>query len=433
VHILYGSKNGLQVDGDQRFHQDTSGIDGVAADGNKFGFALATGDFNNDGRDDLAIGVPGEDVSNQNNAGAVNILFGRKSGLTSSGDQRFHQNSDGVDGIAATDDQFGYALAIGNFDADAFDDLAIGIIGEDVEDESVDEEVEGGSAVRQNAGAVYVMYGHGSGGVSVVGDQTWNSNVNGVQGSAVADGEFGFALAAGDFNDDSRDELAIGAPGEFQTTPSDTKNTSGAVHVFRGTSDGLTVKDDQKWDEGVAGIADTPTDTDRFGAALSVGRIDRNRTEDLVIGVPGNTITINNAPIAGAGSIRVLFGKLDVGTTLGGLSVGGSDGNTTTVNMTQSSNAALGTVEANDAFGSSLAIGDFNDDLQFDVAIGAPTDETDTNIESGSVSVFYAASPSQANPSGTLGSTVAQFFQLGLAGLPGSSDAGDKFGGAVTS
>ncbi|MGI0016845.1 MAG: integrin alpha, partial [Nitrososphaera sp.] len=42
---------------------------------------VISGDFNNDGRDDLAIGVPNEDVGNTNiaNAGAVNVIYGSAS------------------------------------------------------------------------------------------------------------------------------------------------------------------------------------------------------------------------------------------------------------------------------------------------------------------------------------------------------------------
>jgi hypothetical protein len=50
-------------------------------DGDLFGAALAAGDFNGDGSNDLAIGVPGEKVSNSavyNHAGMVNVLYGRR-------------------------------------------------------------------------------------------------------------------------------------------------------------------------------------------------------------------------------------------------------------------------------------------------------------------------------------------------------------------
>ncbi|MBD2519357.1 FG-GAP repeat protein, partial [Nostoc sp. FACHB-973] len=58
------------------------GIEGVAEASDGFGSSLKTGDFNNDGFADLAIGVPGEDVGLISNAGTVNILYGSARGLT---------------------------------------------------------------------------------------------------------------------------------------------------------------------------------------------------------------------------------------------------------------------------------------------------------------------------------------------------------------
>ena len=53
-------------------------------------------DYNGDGFDDLAIGVPDEDIGAISNAGAVNVLYGSASGLTAAGDQLWHQDSSGV-------------------------------------------------------------------------------------------------------------------------------------------------------------------------------------------------------------------------------------------------------------------------------------------------------------------------------------------------
>src|SRR5688572_32804273 len=48
----------------------------------------ATGcDFDNDGFDDLALGVPNENVGSAVNAGAVNVIYGGNAGLTATGDQ----------------------------------------------------------------------------------------------------------------------------------------------------------------------------------------------------------------------------------------------------------------------------------------------------------------------------------------------------------
>jgi hypothetical protein len=42
---------------------------------------LVAGDFNRDGKDDLAIGVPLEDLGNIRDAGAVNVIYGSDNGL----------------------------------------------------------------------------------------------------------------------------------------------------------------------------------------------------------------------------------------------------------------------------------------------------------------------------------------------------------------
>jgi hypothetical protein len=59
VSIIYGSRRGLSASGNQFWHENVSGVDGAAANDDRFGIALAAGDFNGDGFDDLAIGVPG--------------------------------------------------------------------------------------------------------------------------------------------------------------------------------------------------------------------------------------------------------------------------------------------------------------------------------------------------------------------------------------
>jgi len=72
-------------------------------------------DFNNDGADDLAVGVPGQHVGAPPfNSGAVNVLYGSATGLTANGGQIFTQNTPGVPGTAEDEELFGAALATGN-------------------------------------------------------------------------------------------------------------------------------------------------------------------------------------------------------------------------------------------------------------------------------------------------------------------------------
>src|SRR5688500_7038780 len=64
VNVIYGTAAGLSATAtvDQFWNQNSADIDDAAEAGDAFGESLATGDFNDDGFSDLAIGVPGEDI-----------------------------------------------------------------------------------------------------------------------------------------------------------------------------------------------------------------------------------------------------------------------------------------------------------------------------------------------------------------------------------
>ena len=79
-------------------------------------------------------------------------------------------------------DQFGAALAAGDFDHDSYVDLAVGVKLEDV-------------GAIQDAGAVQILYGSANG-ISAAGNQFWHQNSSGVEESAELQDEFGHALAA---------------------------------------------------------------------------------------------------------------------------------------------------------------------------------------------------------------------------------------------
>ena len=150
VNVIYGSGAGLTAAGNQMWHQNRPGIGGTSEADDRLGSSLAAGDFDADGFDDLAIGVPNEDIGTRAGAGAVNVLYGSASGLTASGDQVWHQNTGGINGGSEAGDQFGSSLASGDFDNDGFDDVAIGVPGESI-------------GAIAGAGAVNVIYGSASG------------------------------------------------------------------------------------------------------------------------------------------------------------------------------------------------------------------------------------------------------------------------------
>ncbi|MGH2758395.1 MAG: hypothetical protein ACRDKJ_02420, partial [Actinomycetota bacterium] len=66
--------------------------------------------------DDLANGNPRENHA-ANHEGTVQIVYGSGAGITSAGDQVFHQDTPGMNDTAEEEDHFGGAL-VGSIDFD---------------------------------------------------------------------------------------------------------------------------------------------------------------------------------------------------------------------------------------------------------------------------------------------------------------------------
>ncbi|MGW6058703.1 FG-GAP repeat protein [Streptomyces sp. NPDC055189] len=89
------------------WHQETAGVPGVAEEKDSFGSSVRLKDINKNGKADLATGATGEDIGTTRNAGAVWVLRGASTGLTSSNATSFN----GADfGVGGTDADFGRTL-----------------------------------------------------------------------------------------------------------------------------------------------------------------------------------------------------------------------------------------------------------------------------------------------------------------------------------
>ena len=368
VSILYGAGSGLSGSGGQLFSQ----VGGTVEFRDRYGSALAAGDFNGDGFADLAAGASGEDVGSVADAGAVSVQYGSAGGLTTSGGRLFTQ----VGSAAEEQDWFGWALAAGDFNHDGFADLAVGASYETV-----------GSVFA--AGAVSVLYGSAAG-LSTSGGQLFTH----VGGSAQGGGQFGWALAAGDFNHDGFVDLAVGAPGKSISGA----GGAGAVSVLPGSSGGLTATGGQFFTQ-VGGAVEGG---DQFGAALAAGDFNHDGFVDLAAGAPSERV----GTTVGAGAVSVLPGSA------GGLTANGGR------LFTQ----VGGTVEAGDAFGEQLAAGDFNQDSFADLAAAAPTEDVGTVQKAGAVSLLLGSGSG-------LTATGGRLFTQNTPGVPGSAETFDQFGG----
>jgi hypothetical protein len=252
VHVLYGTPTGLASTNSQYWLQSSSGVIDSPEAGDRFGSALAIGDFLDGARLDLAIGVPYEDYSAIADSGAVHVLYGGFAGLSSAGSQYFTQNTSGIIDSVEAGDHFGASLAAGNVGGAPRGDLLIGAPDEDVS----------GSA---DAGALHVLQATLLSGLVTAGSQYWTQNSSGVIDSVEPGDRFGAAIAVADWGQGLPGDAAIGVGLE----DSGAVNDSGAVHLLFGAGAGLASAASQYWTQNTAGIADAVEPGDRFGVALA--------------------------------------------------------------------------------------------------------------------------------------------------------------------
>lgn len=368
--------------------------------GADFGASLACGDFDHDGIDDLAIGAPKAPPG-----GRVYIHWGHP--------QRplvryvwFSQNNSHIPGVAHPFDRFGFALARGDFDANGRDDLAVGIPN--------DTDPDGDSGDRH--GSVAVIYGSAAGWSSgPLGPVSLLTGWHRVHPAETVGQGFGWALAAAPLVSGQGDDLAVGAPFTDVVANGGNRNCSfhclfdaGRVYLLRSQADDLvpyTIVD--------ADDFATPgsRDSGYFGASLATGDFDGDGRTGLAIGAPGQDVP-------GADAAGLVF-----------VARGSPSGPIPEYQGVLDAQAAGGAMESGDWFGTSLAAGDFDVDGIDDLAVGTPGEDVGSGrhrvVDAGAVFVVYGSGSPRHYWAGH------RVLVQGKHSIPGVSEPYDHFGASL--
>ncbi|MBO1333630.1 FG-GAP repeat protein [Streptomyces sp. VRA16 Mangrove soil] len=207
---------------------------------------LAFGDITGDGYDDLVSGDPYDLNSSANGGGSISIHRGGADGISEEPDQHIDQSTAGVPGADEYEDAFGSALSVGDIDGDGLADVAVG---------SSDESI--GSATT--TGQALVLRGTPAGLSTSSGIQVFHQNTAGVPGDNEDIDRFGWAVSLTDVNADGHADLFIGSEHE--------NAGNGSLTSLKGRSTGITTTGATTYGPSTVGLSTAGGPA--FGAGLT--------------------------------------------------------------------------------------------------------------------------------------------------------------------
>ncbi|MEO3754748.1 FG-GAP and VCBS repeat-containing protein [Streptomyces sp. B6B3] len=360
VRITYGTASGPGTE-TQLVHQNSRGVPGTNETDDNFGEVRAAADFNGDGYGDLAVATPRETTGGRELQGWVTVLWGSPDGLSGgtsipnrnpqpyghfgsdlavgdfNGDgrpdlaavnssetyvYRGRINRSGVAGSVTMLDREGegfysHSLIAGNVNKGNVTDLVILGTTAGRSSEATDAWfVRGGSPLREGETlrldgnqhaddtdpdgviADFNQDGYGDIAIGLRGEADYRGEVTvwrgasggpgssavvtqattGVTGSREPEDQFGASVSAGDVNGDGYPDLAVGVPGEKIGG----QEYAGIVHVLRGGVNGLTGRNSQAFSRATDGIPGHVDSDDTFGHEVRL-RADRDDYDDLYV------------------------------------------------------------------------------------------------------------------------------------------------------
>ncbi|SHI17311.1 trypsin-like serine protease [Streptomyces sp. 3214.6] len=381
VHVVYGGGKGTA-----ELDQGQDVVPGDAEAGDRFGYALATVDYNKDGYTDLAVSSPYEDAGSIADVGMVSVIYGSPAGL---GKGRASDNYAQGEGNGALKeagkekgDLLGFSLAAGiTRDDEPF--IVIGDPGEDVGD-------------KADAGSV--VYVHGN-------TNVWLSQNAGLPGSPEAGDRVGTSVAADMTN------IVIGEPGEDIGDKADAGGVAVLTHNLGPNGKPIVRAGLDQNSDKISGGAEKG---DEMGKSVAIIPKGTNDDSLIVVGAPGESIVPSGSTtnVANAGSVFVIDFPAK------------SDWSQQAV-INQDQPNVVGGVETGDRFGETLAAVNLAPgkatpgwaDLQ--LAVGVPGESQGSVAGAGSVQTFsLVGAPGNHN----------DVLYAGYNKVPGTPGAGQHLG-----
>ncbi|MEV0171821.1 VCBS repeat-containing protein [Streptomyces sp. NPDC050803] len=365
-------------------------------------------DFNGDGYEDLATGVPWGRVNGLRSAGYVAVVYGSANGLTSGTKKVYTQESPGIPGTVEAHDMFGAHLTVGDLDADGYADLVVETDNEQWVHDGIARDgnriVLWGGKGGLTSGTVLPVLSTapGQGGTSLTGDFNGDGHLDLARRDDVRFGPFGrdgaaasvqkgvrfaesgqvTALAAGDTDGDGISDIVSVA---FSGSDSEYR----LIHhmsVLRGSRDGLLPP---------ATLEGGESRSKQWNQSLAIGDLDGDGRAE-VVSSSGN-------------ALRIFRG------TEGGPA-------TTPQVITQDTPGVPGAHEEEDSFGYNVSVGDVDGDGYGDILAGNWTESFGGLTYAGNFAVV------PGGPAGPTGAGTKVFSQAS-ASVPGTAEARDHFGG----
>ena len=269
-----------------------------------FGFSIIGGDFNYDGKTDLAVGA----YMYSSQTGRAYIFYNDGTYPSAAADADIKITGD------TYGPYFGASMTSGDFNNDSLLDLAVGAYGDYV-----------------SRGKIYLFYNDGS---MPTTPETADASITGEN----LENFFSYTLSSGDMNNDNQTDIVVGAKGYNTNT--------GRVYIIYndGTYPASATDSDIK--------IDGENSNDNFGYSITTGDIIGDSKTDLIVGANGYSTNTGRAYIFN------------------------NDGTLPTT-ASSADNIITGQ-NSNDYFGSSLITGDFDYDMDNDLVIGAYGYNTNT-------------------------------------------------------